>query len=321
MSRFTLIKMGYVLIELAIEKLNFPLLNQSVGEKIEIYFKLQSHSFTRIANFLPALECSRVFSDGGESLPYGWADEDLDLQQLNGARISSSSRLYLPQPLHRGMNVRFRKLSLTKWLKFLYEGIQNYCYHCGKLDHTFNKCDKFLHHCDHHPFPPSLSYKDALRAAAKSIYKKSIFELSNSIPFEEQPSLTNLDHHSLQDQTNRFLATTMPTTFPATVASSPSPNFIQHTTVPTSNTTYSSQPQTVHPTLHCSLPTHPIMTTTTLPTTSKGKAPMYPQPSLVSLNSPPLSSLNIIDSPAAPSSTRKSSTLTSLRPKALTLML
>uniref|UniRef100_A0A803QDA7 Reverse transcriptase domain-containing protein n=1 Tax=Cannabis sativa TaxID=3483 RepID=A0A803QDA7_CANSA len=210
------------------------------------------------------------------------------------------------KPLHRGMNVRFRKLSLTKWLKFLYEGIQNYCYHCGKLDHTFNKCDKFLHHCDHHPFPLSLSYKDALRAPAKSIYKKSIFELSNSIPFEEQPSLTNLDHHSLQDQTNRFLATTMPTTFPATVASSPSPNFIQHTTAPTSNTTYSSQPQTVHPTLHCSLPTHPIMTTTTLPTTSKGKAPMYPQPSLVSLNSPPLSSLNINDSPAAPSSTRKS---------------
>ncbi|KAF4385054.1 hypothetical protein G4B88_017855 [Cannabis sativa] len=210
-------------------------------------------------------------------------------------------------PLHRGMNVRFRKLSLTKWLKFLYEGIQNYCYHCGKLDHTFNKCDKFLHHCDHHPFPPSLSYKDALRAPAKSIYKKSIFELSNSIPFEEQPSLTNCDHHSPQDQTNRFLVTTVPTTFPATVASSSFPTFIQHTTDPTSNTTYPSQPQTVNPTLHCSLPTHPIMTTTTLPTTSKGKAPMYPQPSLVSLNSPPLSSLNINDPPAAPSSTRKRS--------------
>uniref|UniRef100_A0A803QNR0 CCHC-type domain-containing protein n=1 Tax=Cannabis sativa TaxID=3483 RepID=A0A803QNR0_CANSA len=171
------------------------------------------------------------------------------------------------KPLHRGMNVRFRKLSLTKWLKFLYEGIQNYCYHCGKLDHTFNKCDKFLHHCDHNPFPPSLSYKDVLRAPAKSIYKKSIFELSNSIPFEEQPSLTNPIHHNSQDQTNSFLVTTVPTTF--------------HTT--------------------------PIMTTTTLPTTSKGKAPMYPQPSQVSLNSPPLSNLNINDSPTAPSSTRKRS--------------
>uniref|UniRef100_A0A803QD89 Reverse transcriptase domain-containing protein n=1 Tax=Cannabis sativa TaxID=3483 RepID=A0A803QD89_CANSA len=49
------------------------------------------------------------------------------------------------------------------------------------------------------------------------------------------------------------------------------------------------------------------MTTTTLPTISKGKAPMYPQPSLVSLNSPPLSSLNINDPPAPPSSTRKRS--------------
>ncbi|KAF4355777.1 hypothetical protein F8388_019176 [Cannabis sativa] len=165
---------------------------------------------------------------------------------------------------------------------------------------------QMAHVSPHLPGYTYFSYKDALRAPAKSIYKKSIFELSNSIPFEEQPSLTNLDHHSLQDQTNRFLATTTPTTFPVTVASSPSPNFIQHTTAPTSNITYSSQPQTVHPTLHCSLPTHPIMTTTTLPTTSKGKAPMYPQPSLVSLNSPPLSSLNINDSPAAPSSTRKS---------------
>ncbi|KAF4380197.1 hypothetical protein G4B88_005654 [Cannabis sativa] len=207
-------------------------------------------------------------------------------------------------PLHRGMNVRFRKLSLTKWLKFLYEGIQNYCYHCGKLDHTFNKCDKFLHHCDHHPFPPSLSYKDVLRAPAKSIYKKSIFELSNSIPFEEQPSLTNLDHHNSQDQTNSFLVTTVPTTFPATVASS---TFIHRTTDPNPNITHPHQPQTVNPTLHCTLPTHPIMTTTTLPTISKGKAPLYPQPSLVSLNSPPLSSLNINDPPAAPSSTRKRS--------------
>uniref|UniRef100_A0A803Q892 DUF4283 domain-containing protein n=1 Tax=Cannabis sativa TaxID=3483 RepID=A0A803Q892_CANSA len=65
--------------------------------------------------------------------------------------------------------------------------------------------------------------------------------------------------------------------------------------------------QTVHSTLHCSLPTHPIMTSTTLPTTSKGKAPMYPQPSLVSLSSPPLSSLHINDSPAILSSTRKRS--------------
>ncbi|KAF4368654.1 hypothetical protein F8388_003355 [Cannabis sativa] len=77
------------------------------------------------------------------------------------------------KPLHRGMNVHFRKLSITKWLKLLYEGIQNYCYHYGKLDHTFNKCEKFLHHSDNHPFPLSLSYKDALRAPAKSVYKKA----------------------------------------------------------------------------------------------------------------------------------------------------
>ncbi|XP_030479185.1 uncharacterized protein LOC115696423 [Cannabis sativa] len=59
------------------------------------------------------------------------------------------------KPLCKGMNVHFRNLSLTKWLKFQYEGIQNYCYHCGKLDHTFNRCESFLHFCDTRAHPLS----------------------------------------------------------------------------------------------------------------------------------------------------------------------
>uniref|UniRef100_A0A803PUL4 Zinc knuckle CX2CX4HX4C domain-containing protein n=1 Tax=Cannabis sativa TaxID=3483 RepID=A0A803PUL4_CANSA len=133
------------------------------------------------------------------------------------------------KPLHRGMNVHFKKLSLTKWLKFLYEGIQNYCYYCGKLDHTFNKCGKFLLHCDNHPYPPSLSYKDVLRAPAKSIYKKSIFELSTSIPFEEQPSLANTGHPTIEDHNDHF---TVPTVVEPTppFATSPPPPAFTHTT-------------------------------------------------------------------------------------------
>uniref|UniRef100_A0A803Q6A8 Uncharacterized protein n=1 Tax=Cannabis sativa TaxID=3483 RepID=A0A803Q6A8_CANSA len=58
---------------------------------------------------------------------------------------------------------------------------------------------RFLQHCDTYAYPPSLSYKDTLRAPPKTCYKKSIFELSNSIPFEEQPSLANTSSQGLQD--------------------------------------------------------------------------------------------------------------------------
>ncbi|XP_030479237.1 uncharacterized protein LOC115696477 [Cannabis sativa] len=85
------------------------------------------------------------------------------------------------KPLHRGMNVHFRKLSITKWLKLLYEGIQNYCYHCGKLDHTFNKCKKFLHHCDNNPFPPALATKIPFEPQPSQFTKKAF--LSSPLPF------------------------------------------------------------------------------------------------------------------------------------------
>uniref|UniRef100_A0A803QHF5 Reverse transcriptase domain-containing protein n=1 Tax=Cannabis sativa TaxID=3483 RepID=A0A803QHF5_CANSA len=149
-----------------------------------------------------------------------------------------------------------------------------------------------------------LSYKDALRAPAKSIYKKSIFELSTSIPFEEQPSLSNIGHPSLQDHSDHLTVSTMADPTSPAVTSSPSTTFIQFTTAPASNITTSTQSPSLHSTIHCPLPTHPIMTSTTRPTTSKGKAPMYPQPSLPFLSSPPLSSLRINDTPTVPSPTR-----------------
>uniref|UniRef100_A0A803QGA1 DUF4283 domain-containing protein n=1 Tax=Cannabis sativa TaxID=3483 RepID=A0A803QGA1_CANSA len=184
------------------------------------------------------------------------------------------------KPLHRGMNVHFRKLSITKWLKLLYEGIQNYCYHCGKLDHTFNKCEKFLHHCDHHPFPPSLSYNDTLRAPAKSVYKKkSIFELSTSIPFEEQPSLSNTVHSSPQETMDHFIVPSIaqPTltsvySTAQTTTVAPSPTSFPPTTI------IVTQQHPLHSTINCPLPSLPIMTSTVTPSTSKGTAPMYPEP-------------------------------------------
>ncbi|KAF4371644.1 hypothetical protein F8388_008584 [Cannabis sativa] len=213
--------------------------------------------------------------------------------------------------LHRGMNVHFRKLSLTKWLKFLYEGIQNYCYHCGKLDHTFNKCGKFLHHCDHHPFPPSLSYKDVLRAPAKSIYKKSIFELSTSIPFEEQPTLSNTAHPTLQDHSEHFAIPTMAVPSPSTVITHPLtplsvPTMATTPSVASPNTASSPSPP-LHAPVHCPLLVQPFTNATTNPSINKGKAPMYPNTTIPLVSSPPISSLRIHDTPNAPDSTRKRS--------------
>ncbi|KAF4387993.1 hypothetical protein G4B88_017026 [Cannabis sativa] len=207
--------------------------------------------------------------------------------------------------LHRGMNVHFRKLSLTKWLKFLYEGIQNYCYHCGKLDHTFNKCGKFLLHCDNHPYPPSLSYKDVLRAPAKSIYKKSIFEMSTSIPFEEQPSLANTGHPTIEDHNDHFTVPTMVEPTPPIATSPPPPAFTHTTLAPTSSIPTSTPSPITHCSVHCPIPVHTFITSTTNPSTTKGKAPMYPETSLPILSHPPLSSLRINDTPSAPPPTRK----------------
>ncbi|KAF4362190.1 hypothetical protein G4B88_009470 [Cannabis sativa] len=148
------------------------------------------------------------------------------------------------KPLFCGMNIYFRKLSITKWLKFQYEGIQNYCYHCGKLNHTFNKCENFLD-CDTHAHPPSLNYKDVLTARAKTFYKKSIFELSNSTPFEEISSLNNPPNASPYPPASVFNTVTFP------------------------------------------IKSNPIMTSTVLTSTSKGKEPMHPECTRVSSETPP----------------------------------
>ncbi|KAF4359432.1 hypothetical protein G4B88_008684 [Cannabis sativa] len=135
------------------------------------------------------------------------------------------------KPLHRGMNVHFRKLFITKWLKLLYEGIQNYCYHYSKLDHTFNKCEKFLHHCDNHPFPPSLSYKDALRAPAKSEV---------------------VDHFLVPSIANTTLTSIFPTIQATTVAP---PKLLLHLILlALPNITPSLQPSIAHSPLVLSLP-------------------------------------------------------------------
>uniref|UniRef100_A0A803QPI0 Uncharacterized protein n=1 Tax=Cannabis sativa TaxID=3483 RepID=A0A803QPI0_CANSA len=112
--------------------------------------------------------------------------------------------------LFRGMNVHFRKLSLTKWLKFQYEGIQNYCYH-------YDAVDQFL--------VPSI--------ANTSLVNTSAVENPSTLP---PPSAPVEDNH-------------------------PPP---VHTSLTFRNLT-------------CSIDFAPVMTTTVITSSTKGKAPMYPK--------------------------------------------
>ncbi|KAF4357371.1 hypothetical protein F8388_023550 [Cannabis sativa] len=74
------------------------------------------------------------------------------------------------------------------------------------IDVTKNfACEKLLKFCDVSPVPPFLSYKDVLRAPGKSVYKKSIFDLSNSTLFEESSSRSSVSNQSLHDAINQFL--------------------------------------------------------------------------------------------------------------------
>ncbi|KAF4390912.1 hypothetical protein F8388_005725 [Cannabis sativa] len=265
------------------------------------FFTVPFSSFDRlpVSSLLPQM-ASLPISQSTQLTPEEALVHDFDHVSIH---TEPQSQPHCLVPLHRGMNVHFRKLSLTKWLKFLYEGIQNYCYHCGKLDHTFNKCSKFLLHCDNHPYPPSLSYKDVLRAPAKSIYKKSIFELSTSIPFEEQPSLANTSHPTHDDHNVHFTAPTTTVVPTSPTASFPSPPVSTHTALTSSIPTL-SPPSFTYSSAHCPLPEQTLTTSTTNPATTKGKAPMYPDNPPPNLSHPPLSNLRINDTPSAPS-TRK----------------
>uniref|UniRef100_A0A803QAI5 RNase H type-1 domain-containing protein n=1 Tax=Cannabis sativa TaxID=3483 RepID=A0A803QAI5_CANSA len=60
--------------------------------------------------------------------------------------------------------------------------------------------------CDDGVAPPSLPYKDNVRAPFKSHFKRDPFELANSIPFEEMNLPTLRQNHDLQDAVNQFLS-------------------------------------------------------------------------------------------------------------------
>uniref|UniRef100_A0A803PLL0 DUF4283 domain-containing protein n=1 Tax=Cannabis sativa TaxID=3483 RepID=A0A803PLL0_CANSA len=170
----------------------------------------------------------------------------------------------ITKPLRRGMTIRFRGISEPRWVSFKYEGLPNFCYFCGLLDHTYNKCSKYLLRCDNFP-NPLLEYKDTLRATSSSPHKKNPFQLSNSTPFEEFfPRLhPTPDAQDLQQAVDQFLHVDSPHSSPVSSSSTGIP--------PNTATTHATPLFPVRPSA-------PIITDSISVSThidkSKGKAPM-----------------------------------------------
>ncbi|KAF4376230.1 hypothetical protein F8388_018899 [Cannabis sativa] len=110
-----------------------------------------------------------------------------------------------------------------------------------------------------------LKYTDSLRAPAQSHLKKNPFDISNATPFEELFPPPASPAHSLQHAVDQFLRVHSPPRTTTIVTSTClSPN--------------SAPPQPTHP----AIPT-PIMTTSTISHTAKGKGIAFP------VSEPPLS--------------------------------
>uniref|UniRef100_A0A803QCI1 Zinc knuckle CX2CX4HX4C domain-containing protein n=1 Tax=Cannabis sativa TaxID=3483 RepID=A0A803QCI1_CANSA len=113
------------------------------------------------------------------------------------------------------MTIRFRGIIDPNWISFKYESLPNFCYFCGLVDHTYNKCTKYLLRCDNFSIPPALEYKETLRATTFAQHKRNPFELSNSIPYEEYFPRTRTDDQSLQQAVDQFLRVDTPVLHPA----------------------------------------------------------------------------------------------------------
>uniref|UniRef100_A0A803PJT7 Zinc knuckle CX2CX4HX4C domain-containing protein n=1 Tax=Cannabis sativa TaxID=3483 RepID=A0A803PJT7_CANSA len=153
----------------------------------------------------------------------------------------------------------FRSIPDPKWISFKFENLPNFCYFCGLLDHTYNRFPKNLLCCDNFPSPPILEYRDSLWASTHAHLKKNPFEISNSTPFQELFPRHCTPGHSLQHVVNKFLRMDTPSS--RTVTSS-----APFTTIPMS---FSQQipSSTIPP---------PIITTSIITHTTKGKGIALP---------------------------------------------
>uniref|UniRef100_A0A803P9U7 Zinc knuckle CX2CX4HX4C domain-containing protein n=1 Tax=Cannabis sativa TaxID=3483 RepID=A0A803P9U7_CANSA len=185
----------------------------------------------------------------------------LSLMENFGPYLRLRVLLDITKPLRRGMTIRFRGITDPKWISFQYKNLPNFCYLCSFVDHTYNKCPKYLLRCDNFPVPPILEYNDSLRASSSSQHKRNPFEISNSIPFEEFfPRIrTRNDDQGLQQAVDQFLHVDPPTSSPVSHPAQASVTFTQPAI------------STPPPAMETSIPP-PIMTYSVTTHVAKGKA-------------------------------------------------
>uniref|UniRef100_A0A803PUH7 Zinc knuckle CX2CX4HX4C domain-containing protein n=1 Tax=Cannabis sativa TaxID=3483 RepID=A0A803PUH7_CANSA len=196
----------------------------------------------------------------------------LSLMENFGPYLRLRVLLDITKPLRRGMTIRFRDIPDPKWISFKYENLPNFYYFCGFVDHTYNKCPKYLLRCDNFPVPPILEYKDTLRASPSSPHKKNPFEISNSIPFEEFfPRIrTRNDDQDLQQAVDRFLHVESPNSSLVSHPAQVSATFTQPALSTPSLAMQNSSPLPAMKTMQTSIPP-PIMIDSVTTHAAKGK--------------------------------------------------
>ncbi|XP_060959209.1 uncharacterized protein LOC133030473 [Cannabis sativa] len=133
-------------------------------------------------------------------------DEDT-IKEGTGPYLRGRFLLDVNKPLRRGINIRFLKMGreFTKWLDFKYEILPDFCFYCGKLDHTRRFCQAYLQKCDENPVPPPSPYTILLRGKEKSMDKSGPFDY----PHPPALSISELPPQSIppnQGLLNPFLA-------------------------------------------------------------------------------------------------------------------
>ncbi|XP_060958534.1 uncharacterized protein LOC133030196 [Cannabis sativa] len=106
-------------------------------------------------------------------------------------------------PIRRGMNIRFIRMGreIVKWIDFKYERFPDFCFFCGKLDHTKRYCHFYLQKCDDSQTEPLCPYNILLRGKEKIVDKAMPFQ------YPHPPAITVVDHApvSLTLPTRNFL--------------------------------------------------------------------------------------------------------------------
>uniref|UniRef100_A0A803PJH0 Reverse transcriptase domain-containing protein n=1 Tax=Cannabis sativa TaxID=3483 RepID=A0A803PJH0_CANSA len=105
--------------------------------------------------------------------------------------------------LRRGMNIRFIRMGreFVKWIDFKYERLPDFCFFCGKLDHTKRYCHFYLQKCDETQTDPPCPYTILLRGKEKIVDKSMPFQ------YPHPPAITLVDHAAvnLHHPTRNFL--------------------------------------------------------------------------------------------------------------------